>query len=317
MAEAIPRLAQALAHAARGFVIGSAELVPGVSGGTVALVTGIYEQLVRSAAAVVGGLGRAVRGPDRAASARESWRRVDGWLLGPVVLGMLIALLTVAGVMEGFVSDHPELARGLFLGLVVASISVPVRMVAAEPEGWSWRDALLVGACGALTFTLVGLAGGRSVEDPPLVLVAAVAAVAVCALVVPGVSGSFLLLALGLYSTTLRAVSDRDVVYVGAFALGALLGLGTFVRILRWLLGHHRRTTLLAMTGLMAGSVRALWPWQGGPGSGRGAGAAVAPYDPVLGPVLLALLGVAVVSCGVWLEARSQQEPRPSEAGRR
>ncbi len=107
---------------------------------------------------------------------------------------------------------------------------------------------------------------------------------AVCALVVPGVSGSFLLLAVGLYSTTLGAVDARDLTYLVAFALGAVVGLGTFVRLLRWLLERHRRTTLLVMAGLMTGSLRALWPWQSGQGAATGTGSVVAPYDPVAGP---------------------------------
>ena len=316
-------LARALLNVLRGFLIGSAELVPGVSGGTVALVSGVYDQLVDSASHGVDAVVRLVRGPHRSDRARQAVGRVDVGVVLPVLLGMGLALVTIAGTMEGFVTEHPELARGLFLGLVLASIAVPLRMARAErtggSDGSSLRDgALLVGPA-VLAFVLVGLAGGGSLEDPPLLLVAGVAAVAVCALVVPGVSGSFLLLAVGLYSTTLGAVAARDLTYVVAFALGAVVGLGTFVRLLRWLLERHRGTTLLVMAGLMTGSLRALWPWQSGQGAATGTGPVVAPYDPVAGPVLLALLGVAVVAAVTGWQSRQQsrqQSGQQSGAGR-
>ena len=113
----------------RGFLIGMAELVPGVSGGTVALVTGVYEHLIDSASHVLAGLRALVTGPDRGPHCREELRRTDWTLVLPVLLGMATAVLTVAGVMEAFVTDAPEHARGLFLGLVAASILVPLRML--------------------------------------------------------------------------------------------------------------------------------------------------------------------------------------------
>lgn len=292
----------------RGFLIGTAELVPGVSGGTVALVTGVYEQLIDAAAHGLSQVRRLVVGPDRLGRAGSEARGADWLLLLPVLGGMALALLTVAGTMEGFVSGSPELARGLFLGLVVVSIVVPVRML--PPGRRPVRlDVALVTVTAVAAFLLVGLAGGPAARDVPLLLVSAAAAVAICALVVPGVSGSFFLLAVGLYSVTLDAVDGRDLAYIGAFAAGAVAGLASFVPVLRHLLEHRRRTTLLVMIGLMLGSLRALWPWQAGPTGAaaeqaQGPGALLAPYDPVLGPILLALLGAAVVLALVAVESR-------------
>ncbi|MGB0191538.1 MAG: DUF368 domain-containing protein, partial [Nocardioides sp.] len=210
----------------RGFLIGMAELVPGVSGGTVALVTGVYDELIDSASHVIGAGRQAVSG--RLSAVRTELARTDWWLVLPVLVGMGAAVLTVAGVMESFVSDHPEHARGLFFGLVLVSILVPIRMLpeATRPR---WVDALLVVAVAAATFLVVGLAGSGATADPPLVLVALAASVAICALVLPGVSGSFFLLTVGLYTTTLDAVDSRDLVYVGVFAVGAIGGLVVFV----------------------------------------------------------------------------------------
>lgn len=289
----------------RGFLIGMAELVPGVSGGTVALVTGVYDALIDSASHVLGALRSLVLGPDRLAGFRAEMRRTDWLLIGPVLVGMAAAVLTMAGVMSAFVGDHPEHARGLFLGLVAASVAVPLLMLPPSSRS-RLVDAGIVVAAAVGAFLLVGLAGGNETANPSAYAVFAAAAVAICALVVPGVSGSFFLLAVGLYATTLDAVHERDLGYIAVFAAGALVGLGSFVQLLRYLLHHRRRTTLLVMAGLMVGSLRALWPWQGAPhevdGEAKGPGALVAPYDPVWGPVLLAVAGALVVAVLVMVD---------------
>ncbi|WP_028659196.1 DUF368 domain-containing protein [Nocardioides insulae] len=289
----------------RGFLIGLAELVPGVSGGTVALVTGVYDALIDSAGHVLSAGRRLLTGPDRWHAAARELRRTDWWLVVPVLLGMATAVLTVAGAMSAFVTDYPEEARGLFLGLVLASVAVPLRMLPDERRSKVYDVALVVVAAAA-AFWLVGLAGGSVNSDPELYLVFLAAAVAVCALVVPGISGSFFLLAVGLYAPTLDAVHDRDLGYMAVFAAGAVVGLGSFVVVLRYLLHHRRRTTLLVMAGLMIGSLRALWPWQSVPDPEADGypGSPVAPYDPVLVPVLLALVGIAVVVVLIVVEER-------------
>jgi putative membrane protein len=298
------RLREVPLHGARGFLIGMAELVPGVSGGTVALVTGVYERLIDSASHVLSAGRHAVVGPDRWSGTRTHLRRTDWSVIVPVLVGMAAAVVTMAGVMHTFVTGTPEHARGLFLGMVAASILVPLRMLPPRDGGrTTGADVAVFLGAAVVAFLLVGLAGGRELADPPLLLVTAAAAVAICALVVPGVSGSFFLLALGLYTTTLDAVDGLDLLYIGAFGLGAALGLGSFVKVLHWALHRHRRVTLLAMAGLMLGSLRALWPWQGE--SEHGVGEASLPYDPVLGPVALTVLGVAVVLGLIWVEARA------------
>ena len=283
----------------RGFLIGSAELVPGVSGGTIALVTGVYDQLIDSAAHVVKAAKTVITGPNRWSGAVAELRRTDWFLVVPVLLGMATAVFSIAGALEGFVTANPELARGLFFGLVAASIAVPLRMLPARTGQPLLLGILVFLAAAALAFWMTGLAGGSDVEEPPLIAVFFVASIAVCALVVPGVSGSFFLLAVGLYSTTLRAVDDRDLVYIGVFGLGAVLGLALFVNILRYFLHNHRWWTLVAMAGLMLGSLRALWPWQ----STAGASGLFAPFDPVWMPIILAAIGAAIVVVLIIIES--------------
>ena len=256
-----PGPVEAVANVVRGGLIGMAELVPGVSGGTVALVTGVYPRLLDSGAHVVDGVRSAVLGSDRRARTSAAFRHVDWWLLLPLAVGMLAVVFTMAGVMKGFVEGSPEIARGLFLGMVAASIAVPLGMARATPGGRMWVLGLIFLAGAGFAFGLSGLPSG-TISDPSYLLVFVAAAVAICALVLPGVSGSYLLLAMGLYAPTLGAVDDRNFAYLGVFALGALVGISLFVKVLDRLLEDFRKPTLVAMAGLMVGSLRALWPWQ-------------------------------------------------------
>ncbi|MCZ2839769.1 DUF368 domain-containing protein [Modestobacter sp. VKM Ac-2985] len=267
--------------------MGAAEVVPGVSGGTVALVVGVYGRLIDGAGHVVTALRLALTG--RWAAARTELNRAHWSTIVPVLVGMVVAVLVAARLLEPLVEDHPVGARAVFFGLVLFSIVVPARMVGR----WAGRDVAIAVLGAVVAFLLTGLPPGGDV-DPPLTLVVPAAAVAICALVLPGVSGSFLLLTVGLYQPTLAAVNDRDVGYLGAFALGAALGLGLFVKALQVALRRHHALTLALMTGLMAGSLRALWPWQEEDRS------LLAPDDGVL-PMLALAVGAGMAVTGALL----------------
>lgn len=306
-----PSFMQLLLNVIRGALIGAAELVPGISGGTVALITGVYERLLDAVSHLFGAVRRLVVGPDRVAGFRAEIRRTDWWLVGPVLVGMAALVLTMAGIVESLVSADPVAARALFFGLVAASLIVPIRMQRqtrrTQPtSGSRWMLHLVlfaVAAAGALL--LIGLADGGAVADPPLWIVFLAAAVAICALVVPGVSGSFFLLAIGLYSTTLQALSSRDLGYIAVFGAGALVGLVTIVRGMRRLLTRHRAATLAAITGLLVGSLRALWPWQrSASGNTDGVGVLLPPTGDLATPIALALLGAAIVIVMIVVEDR-------------
>ena len=242
----------------RGAMIGAVETVPGVSGGTVALVVGIYTRLIDSASRVVSALRRLVYGTRRGTNAVAELRRVDWKLIIPVFLGMAIALFSIAGPMADLVETYPEYTRAAFFGMVLASISIPLRM--SGVSGLRWHHILSALVAAGLTFWLVSLPPTQ-LEPSPLVLIIA-AALAVAALLLPGLSGSFLLLTFGLYEPTLRAVEERDLAYLGVFALGLALGVVSIVKGLQWLLHHRRRITLIILTGVMVGAMRTLWPWQ-------------------------------------------------------
>jgi len=280
----------------RGMLIGVAEVIPGVSGGTIALIVGLYRRLIEAIADVVLAGRRLITGPR--GDAVSLIRQLPWSMLIPVALGMVTAVILSARFIEPLLDSHPEQMRALFLGLVAAGIAVPLGiLMRSAPGGLGWRDLVLIAIAAITAAVLTGLPPA-TISDPPLIAVFLGAAVAICALVVPGVSGSFLLLSFGLYAPTISAVNDRNVTYLAVFALGAVVGLAAFVSFLRWLLDNHIRLTMAIIVGLMIGSLRALWPWQD---ADRGL---LAPSGDVLGVVLLASLGIAIVIGLLWIQRR-------------
>lgn len=289
------KLRQDLLNAVRGGLIGVAEVIPGVSGGTVALVVGIYERLIRSASNFVSGALALLS--LRAKQAGISFRQVEWRFLLVLLTGMFAAILGGAAIIEPLLGQYPELARGLFAGLIMASLAVPFRLAGR----WKSVHYLIALLAAATAYFLTSLP--RATEQDPLWWqIIAAAALAVCALALPGVSGSFVLLAIGFYAPTISAVNDRDFVYLGLFVLGAIVGLGSFAKLLEFLLSRFRTITMVVMTGLMAGSLRALWPWQAENG---------AALSPQANPTLVALffgIGVAIVLGLILLEARAAKK---------
>jgi putative membrane protein len=234
--------------------MGGADIVPGVSGGTVALVVGIYERLISSIrAAAASPVALARGGP---AAARERLREVEWGLVLPLAAGILLAIAVGAVVILPLRDAFPEGTRAVFLGLVGASIVVPWRRI--RQRGPATVAVLL--ATAVVAFVLVGLPP-REVTDPGLLRVAGSAAVAICAMILPGVSGAFLLEVFGIYNLTLEALRSLDLAYVATFGAGAVVGLGLFARLLETLLARWHDLTMAALTGLMVGALRALWPW--------------------------------------------------------
>lgn len=270
-------LKTAATHVARGALMGTADVIPGVSGGTIALIVGIYERLIASIRA--------------AASLRL--REVEWGLVLPLAVGIAAALAVGTIVIPPLLETYPAPSRALFLGLVAASLPVPWRRI----ERLGVREGAIVVAAGLAAFVLVGLPP-RVVEDPGAVQAFLAASVAICAMILPGVSGAFLLETMGMYEPTLEALGDLDIGYVAAFVAGAVLGLGAFSRVLGRLLERAHDATMAALVGLMAGALRALWPWVD---EDRGILAPPADAGHVL--VVLGLAGVglaAVTALIVW-----------------
>ena len=288
-----------IANLVRGALIGVAEVIPGVSGGTIALIVGIYRTVIDAIADAVLALRQLVGLAEGGPSGRAFGRTLRGlpWaLLIPVGIGMATAVVLGAKFIEPLLEEHPIQMRALFFGLVLAGIWVPAHMV-HRLGGWKLGYVLAALVAAVALFFVTGLPPAV-IENPSPVVVVLAAAVAICALVLPGVSGSFLLLSFGLYEPTLQAVNDRDLVYLGAFAIGAIIGLGSFVTLLKWLLAHRAAITLAILTGLMVGSLRALWPWES---ENRDL---LAPTEAVGPALLMALAGVLVVVVLLVVERR-------------
>lgn len=296
-----------LKHFGVGFLMGSADVVPGVSGGTVALVCGIYARLVdaiRDGARAAGWLARG-----RVGDGVRGLRQVDWALLVPLLAGIGVAVLTLASVVEHLLEEEPVKLSGLFFGLVAGSVVVARGLLRRRD-----RSHLVIAVVAAVAlFVVLGLRTDTSAEAAdivraPLWAFPASGAVAICAMILPGVSGSFLLVMLGMYGDVLGAVNDRDLLPVGLFIAGCVVGLAAFSRLLAWLLDHHHDRVVAAMIGLMLGSVRVLWPWPAGTSNTE----LGAPTGDVLIPVLLAVGGfLFVLLLGRLGAVREEPVPHP------
>ena len=243
-------------NALRGMLIGTAEVIPGVSGGTVALIVGVYDHIINGISHLVRAVGFLLRGKPK--DAGKQFREIKFTILLPILFGMILAILTTASILEPLLVAEPEIVRAAFAGMLIASLYVPLRLI-----GKSFRSIhlaiLILGAIAAFWLTSLPNAG---LDSPVAWQIVLFAGLAVCALVLPGVSGSFFLLAVGMYGPTIAAVNNRDLGYLGLFVIGAIIGLLSFAMVMKWFLDNYRALTLSLMIGLMIGSLRALWPWQ-------------------------------------------------------
>ncbi len=242
-----------------GFAMGSADIVPGVSGGTVALVLGIYTTLLSVVRDGARALGLFVRG--RFGDGIAQLKAVNWAFIIPLGLGILSAIALLSSVIEGLLVDYPEEMAGFFLGLVIASSIIAWRMITSVGTS----EIAITAVVAVVTFVLLGFSSGP-IADPSLLTYFGAGAIAICAMILPGISGSFLLLMMGMYAAVLGAVHDRDLVVLVVFALGATVGLALFSTLLGHLLDNYRNTVIAALVGLMIGSVRVLWPWPNGVG---------------------------------------------------
>lgn len=236
----------------RGMLMGAADIVPGVSGGTMAFITGIYDRLLGAIAAFDLLLLRLLR--ERCW--REAWHRVDGAFLLSLGAGILTSMLTLARLIGYLLEHHPLLVWSFFFGLILGSALLLLRRVTR------WHAAALAGLLfGALLAAVSGLVPALALPAHGVSFFLA-GFVAICAMILPGVSGSFILVLLGLYPALLAAIEALDLGVLVIFAAGAGCGLLAFSRLLHYLLAEHHAATLATLTGFLCGSLLVVWPWK-------------------------------------------------------
>lgn len=235
-----------------GFAMGSADIVPGVSGGTMAFILGVYEELIYSIKKLSGETLKLFL----TFKFKEGMKSVPFGFLVPLGVGILSALVLLAPILSNLLTNQPVYLWSFFFGLVLASIYVVRKRVVT----WDGHDYLAFALSAAFAFLIVGMVPTHTPATPIAFFLSGM--IAIIAMILPGVSGSFLLILMGKYHQILQLVVDRDVVMLGIIAAGAVIGLALFSRVLSWLFEKHHDIIVAILTGFMLGSLRKIWPWK-------------------------------------------------------
>lgn len=236
----------------KGMGMGAADVVPGVSGGTIAFIVGIYDELINTIKSInLQSLKLLFT-----FKFKEFWKAVNGNFLFSLFAGIAISVFSLAKLITYLLVAHPILVWAFFFGLVLAS----TWFVAKDIEGWNWKTVLsfIIGAVIAYYITVVTPA-----ETPTnLLFIFLCGAIAICAMILPGISGSFILVLLGKYHYIMDAVKGLDLLILCVFGVGAFIGITSFSRVLSYALKHFRNVTMAVLAGFMLGSLNKVWPWK-------------------------------------------------------
>ncbi|PKH65032.1 DUF368 domain-containing protein [Psychrobacter sp. 4Dc] len=240
----------------RGMAMGAADIVPGVSGGTIALIAGIYERLINALGSIGPNLWTIFRQEGGVKGFAAIWRQVDATFLLCLLLGIATSFATLAGIIKHLLDNQPLLIWSFFFGLVVATVFI----LLSEIKRWNiGRVALFAtGLIAAVVISSMPLL----TTTPSLPYLFFAGAIAICAMILPGISGSFILLLLGAYDAVLEAVDTMNLSAIFTVIAGMATGLLLFTRALKWLLSHYYQATLALLTGFIAGSLIKVWPWK-------------------------------------------------------
>ena len=236
----------------KGMAMGAADVVPGVSGGTIAFIAGIYDELINSIKSInMHSLKLLFTGKIAA-----FWKAVNGNFLFALLLGIAISVFSLAKLITYLLLNEPVLVWSFFFGLVLAS----TWFVTKDIKGWNWKTvAGFVGGAVLAYYITVATPAETSTN---LMFIFLCGAIAICAMILPGISGSFILVLLGKYFYVMEAVKTLDLVVLGVFAFGAALGITSFSRVLSYALKNFRNITLSVLSGFMLGSLNKVWPWK-------------------------------------------------------
>ena len=233
--------------------MGAADVVPGVSGGTIAFISGIYEELLNSISSFNLSLFSVLKNE----GFKKVWKMVNGRFLLALFIGICISVLSLAKLIENLLENHPILIWSFFFGLVLASIIY----IAKQIKIWNIKSYLYLIFGLIFAYYITTLNPVISQNSSPWFLFLA-GMIAICAMILPGISGSFILVLLGAYKPILNAINTKDFFSIIIFMAGAILGLLTFSRVLKWLFSKYKNYTLALLIGFIAGSLNKIWPWK-------------------------------------------------------
>ena len=245
--------------AVKGACMGAADVIPGVSGGTIAFITGIYDQLIGSINSINGTALKLFF----SGKFKEFWKHINGSFLVSLFCGILVSVLSLAGLMQYLLEHHPIQTWAFFFGLIVASSIFILRGI----QGWNMKSAMFPVLGVVLGIVVCTLSPTQTPDALWFIFLSG--AIAICAMILPGISGSFILLILGKYKYIMGAITGlttgaavgESLVILCVFAVGAVCGILAFSRLLHWLLARFNKETLMVLAGFIIGSLVKVWPW--------------------------------------------------------
>jgi len=237
----------------KGVAMGAADVVPGVSGGTIAFISGIYEELLESISSISFKTIEVLK----TQGINAAWKQINGNFLISLLIGIGISVVSLAKIISWLLENEPVLLWAFFFGLVVASIF----FIGKQITKWNVVTFIVLAGGTILAYWVTTLQP-LVTENSSSVFFFISGAFAICAMILPGISGAFILVLLGAYKPVLEAVHNRDFKIIIIIGAGAIMGLLTFSRLLKWLFHHHKNLTLAILTGFVLGSLNKIWPWK-------------------------------------------------------
>ena len=236
----------------KGMFMGAADIVPGVSGGTIAFISGIYEELISSLSQFKFSLFSDLKG----LKFKAVWKTINGNFLLTIFFGIITSILLLSEVVTWLLDKKPILIWSFFFGLVLASILYVFKKI--KDLNTITVLALVLGVCIAYKVSKLGIL--NSSETIPYLFFSG--AIAICAMILPGISGAFILVIMGSYSSVLQSINDKNLLKIMSFCLGAIVGVLSFSKFLKWLFDKYKEATLALLTGFMTGALVKIWPWK-------------------------------------------------------
>ena len=237
----------------KGVAMGASDVVPGVSGGTIAFITGIYERLIHAIKSInLTNIKLFFTG-----HFREFWKNIDGNFLVCLAAGIAVSFLSLAKLITYLLETHPILVWSFFCGLIVASV-----VFVGKTVKWNWKTALTLIVFAIASFFITSPENAPLGQNGAYWYIFLCGAIAICAMILPGISGSFILVLLGQYAYILQSLVEFRIDVIAIFMVGALIGIVSFSHVLDWLFKNFEMITKAALTGFMLGSINKIWPWK-------------------------------------------------------